>query len=215
MARPADPPGSTSASIEERAAAAAAASGERASARMRNRCGVPLLARDFYGRGAVTVLPSMVEPLLIDRARGPAYASSGGREDDRGLLQERARWPRNDKNRMLYVSLSATVPSSAIEDVTAVPAVGFPIPLDSIGSRVHPMAGGGDVLSVVAAEEGPPPRTVLVTVRRPPLLSPASDGACLASDANNKAHFPASFTHTDVVQRPCFCYCAESNEKWL
>ncbi len=165
MARPADPPGSTPASIEERAAAAAAASGERACSRMRNRCGATLLARDFYGRGAVTVPPLMVEPLINDRTR-PAFTPGGGREDERGQFSERGRWPRVEKNRMLYVSLSATVPSVALEDVTAVPAVGFPVQLDSTGARVHPMVGGGDVLSVVAAEDGSPQRTVLVTVRQ-------------------------------------------------
>ena len=166
MALPADTPGSTSASIEDRAAAAAAASGERASARMRNRCGVTLLARDFYGRGAVSVPPSMVEPLHIDRTRTAALTPGGSRDDERGLFPERTRWQRVERNRMLYVSLSATLPSAALEDVTAVPAVGFPVPLDSIGHAcVHPVAGGGDVLSVVAAEDGPPPRTVLVTVQ--------------------------------------------------
>jgi hypothetical protein len=164
MARPADPPGSTSAAIEERATAAAVANGERASARMRNRCGAAILARDFYGRGAVTVLPSMVEPLLIDRTK-TAFTPGGGREDERGLFPDRTRWPRVEKNRMLYVSLSTAIPSEALEDVTSVPAVGFPVPLDSIGARVHPIAGGGDVLSVIAPEDGPPPRTVLVTVR--------------------------------------------------
>ena len=167
MALSTDTPSSPQAAgPEERtaaAAAAAAAAGERSCVRVRNRCGLPLVARDFHSRTcSVTVSPNLTELLLIDKARGAAaFGPNFVLDDDGGAASERSRlaWPRSDKSRMLHVSLGGIgTPSGAS-------AAGFVVPLDSSGARVHQAPGGGEVVATVGMEDGTALRGAIVTVR--------------------------------------------------
>ena len=159
MARVVDIPGSPSAtSAEDRAAtvaAAAIAAGERACVRVRNRCGVALVARDYHSRtGAVEVSPNAAELLLLDRTRAAAVSGSvGSRDEDGAPAVEKPRWQRADKNRLLHVSLCGSAAGA-----------GFAVPLDSSGARVHPAPGGGEVVATVGAEEGTSIRAPVLTV---------------------------------------------------
>jgi hypothetical protein len=167
MARATDTPTSPAASTaEERAAAAAAAvaaagAGEIACVTVRNRCGLPFIARDFHNRGcSVAVSPNVTELLLIDKTRGGAAfgPNFGLDEDDSALERSRIPWPRLDKNRMLQVSFGGVGTPSGVS------AAGFVVPLDSSGARIQQAPGGGEVVAMVGLEDGTALRGSVVTV---------------------------------------------------